>query len=336
MEKAIRAVDVGFGLTKAIGIVSGRRVKSNVVSVVGHPLSEGTFDVAEPPFQVAVEENGTRGDFVPLGAAALENSEYVPDKRPSDWMLSYDWLALFAGSMLRMQPDKFFHSFNLVTGLPISDYHFKEGLMSRLAGKTFTVKDASANEHVIQIHRTFVMTQPYGSYFRFILNADGTPTEDYKSKWFVCDIGAGTIGFLAVNENMGEIRPLTQSREFGLLRTFKAVANEIYQDLGINPHIYEVSEWLAAGKIPYKNNFIDVNDYFDTYASSLAETVAKQLRSVWPESGRVDRLVVTGGGALALKKYLNPLLADYSNISWGDRFSNVEGYLRFGLSQWAG
>jgi len=147
----------------------------------------------------------------------------------------------------------------------------------------------------------------------------------------IVDIGGNTMNLLAVN-GLEEITQLTTSTEFGLLRALDGVRDKLRASFHhFTPETHEVSEWLAAGKFRHSGQNHELWPFAEPYLVPLLNLVQTKLAQTWPESGRFDALLLSGGGAAVLGRYLMARLASqFANphIVPDPRWANARGYYK--------
>jgi len=322
-------VDVGFSTVKAFArrAIGGPTAETVFPSVVGTPAPAGTFSMAGDG-DLIVSVDG--GPLVPTGNAAFVYSTHTSGSRNPGWVLGEDWLTLLMAALGQMitVPDAVV---DLVIGLPVDDWaSYAEKLEDQLAGHRHTVAFHKQEPHSFLLRSVLVVTQPYGTLAGAALDQYGRLLPNIYAQGFigVADVGGGTVNLL-VADHLQEVSRFTTSGDLGLLPALDQVRAAITAGCpGLRPSTPEVAEWMAAGRFRYHGQPM-LLDNFDTPVIGLLSTLESWILSHWTEPGRLDEVLLTGGGALALGRYLQPRLQKHFPVRIADdaRTANARGYL---------
>jgi len=325
------ALDVGFSAVKQIA------GDSRVIfpSVVGTPMPQASFSIKHNMRALAVSGNG---HYTPVGDTALLQSQYVSGRRDPEWVLSQDWMTLFQTAISEVITTPLARV-KLVTGLPVGDWNrFQEQLRKRLTEQTFQFKRIGRDVQRVDVTGVIIMTQPYGSLLDKALDNAGRIVSNPWSEGRVgiVDIGGNTMNLLTVN-SLEEVTQLTTSDEFGLLRALDDVRTLLHNSFTrFSPDVHEVSEWLAKGTFRYQGAEYRTWDYAEAFLTPLIDLVITKVAEVWPESGRFDAVLLAGGGAAVLGRYIKAKMAgQFANveITSDPRWSNVRGYWKLAVRE---
>lgn len=329
----IVGLDVGYSAVK--GLCGERRCL--FPAVVGTPAPEGAFSMFHNQKLLAVSDNGK---FTPVGETALLQSNYATGRRDPEWVLSEDWLTLFQAALSELVTVPA-ATVQLVTGLPVGDWRrFAKPLKERLLAQ-FSFRRAGRGMQTITIADVLVVTQPYGSLLDMALGPAG---EILNNVWSgdglvgVIDIGGNTMNML-VTQRFEEVSRMTASVEFGLLHALDEVCDVLRQQFPhFSPATHEVSEWLAGGMFRYGGQEQQLWPYAEPFLMPLVELIQSKVAEKWTQAGRFEAVLLTGGGAAILGRYLRPCLREFASVTLASnsRWANVQGYYKFGLREWAG
>lgn len=325
-------IDVGYSAVKAL---DGEK-SCLFPSVVGTPVPQATFAIRRDQKALAVSGNG---HYTPVGETALLQSRYVSGRRDPDWVLGQEWLALFETALSEFCTAPL-TQVKLVTGLPVGDWNqFEEQLRGKLQ-QTFAFRRVWREQQRVEVKDVIVVTQPYGALLDMALGKEGQilHNEWSESRVGIVDIGGNTMNLLAVKA-FEEITHLTVSDQFGLLHALDEVRDHLKRSFSrFSPETHEVSEWLALGSFRHGGKDYDIWPYAEPYLSPLIDLVMVKLNDVWPESGRFDAVLLSGGGAAVLGRYLKSRMAGtFANVAIGadPRWANVRGYHKLALREFA-
>jgi len=330
----IVAADIGFS---AVKVLSNRDGKSIFPSVVGTPIPEGSFSFKRNQKALSITGNG---HYTPVGETALNHSNYVSGRLDREWVLSQDWktLLLTALSEVTTAP---YSRVSIVVGLPVSDWNRYEKDVYDYLKQTFNFKRLERNMQHVEVIHAAVITQVYGSLFDQIIDKNGALLSNAWSDGRVgcLDIGGNTMNIASVLPGLEEIENETKSYPFGLLRALDEVRLAIGNSFpNFSPELHEVSEWLAIGTFRYRGQDHDIWPYAEPYLMPLIDRIITKVNDTLPESGRFDALLISGGGAATLGKYIKSSLSkQFANIAIAEdpRWANVRGYLKYGLREFA-
>lgn len=191
---------------------------------------------------------------------------------------------------------------DLVTGLPVE--FFKKdriGLMERMA----TWENAR-----VRIKSVNVVPQPMGTLMDLSLDWDGKEVMDLKKRRIaLIDVGQGTIDAIEIVD--GRVSPNYHGRSVGISRMFDelyASLNKTYPNSGIVradiPKIARDGMFVSYGEDK------SIQPLLKGAKKRMAEMVESVIAEAWPSTAQLYRIVVTGGGADALRdvlpKHVNP------------------------------
>lgn len=221
--------------------------------------------------------------------------------------------------------------FNLVTGLPVDEYkQFKEVLREQLL-KNHYIKvidgDSSIEKNII-IKKCKVVPQPFGTIFNEMLTDDGgIKTESYVDSILgVVDIGFRTTDFVVTNK-LEFIDKLSFTSSVALNTAYKLISRELKEQLNINKSIYQLDDIVQAGKIVVKGKQYDILELKDKAFNLAAQQIISEINSFWPQLWEFSKVLITGGGGIALFNYLKDYI-DNCYLVHDGQFSNVNGYLK--------
>ena len=323
-------VDVGYSALKTINVDNSQRV--SFPSVVGRSITgAGSYSFSENGLAIRL---GDEKNFTPLGIEALETQRQATGQRDAGWVRRDEWLRLFlAGAGQVIDGDE---TVNVVTGLPVADHErYKGALKERLEGKSFTFQLRDRDEQTVTINNVLVPSQPYGTLFTAAFDAYGHSKDSKYSTGFggILDTGGHTVNLLAVRA-MTAVQNMTGSRPFGLLHALEPAAEEInaeFTRLGYTPH--DVAKAMERGYIVAKGEQYQIDQYTDHHLREFTNAIVTFVNRTFARAGRLEWLLLSGGGVLAIDDYLvEALSADFGNVKLVDdpRWANVRGYRSIG------
>ena len=319
-------IDVGYNAVKA---VYGEKM---VVfpSIVGSP-DESRFSLNGTGNDNSVIEVDGQGYLI--GTEALAQSRFATRKQDRGWINSQEYKVLFLTALAQITKSSRV-DMDIVTGLPVNFYDDKEVLQNNLLGE-HKIKYSDRPSQVFTIRNCRVIPQPFGTILSVALNDNGKAIESnpYASgeidKVGIIDIGGKTVNLLTINR-LREIGTETESHDSGTWKAISAVKKLImskYPDLK-EKHDHEVAEIIKDNTLRYHGKSIDISDIVNNELAMLSNEITTHVANLWNKSGDLDRILITGGGALLIGKSIK---AEFSQaeIVKNPVFANAMGYWKF-------
>jgi len=329
----LSAIDIGYRGTKALA-TNGRQ--AHFPSEVG-PERKKTFSLDEAR-QDSMIITTREGETWYAGQTAMKRTRST-GRRDAEWLFTDSYKVLLYAALSELH--KATTTTSVVTGLPLEHW---EALVER-AREVFlgdhTFKRNGGRWQTVTVENVFIVTQPYGS----LLDLAMTDTGKFLDNPFatgtvgVADIGGVTLNLL-VTEALDEVGQWTQGDDLGLLEAIDEITSDIKADCpAFKPRTREVAGWLAVGTFEYQSKQVDIAPYATPHLEPLVETILNRISEVWPEPGRYNAMLLTGGGAAILGPMLKARMnSDYANVTIARDavFANVRGYLKLARRLWEG
>ncbi|BAD42268.1 ParM/StbA family protein [Symbiobacterium thermophilum] len=209
-------------------------------------------------------------------------------------------------------------TFSVVTGLPPGRMHLADQFVRSVRGDHRVVRYRTGNpeELYLRVDRVTVVPQPLGTYWSQVLDARGQLAQQHPAadaRVGIVDIGFRTTDLVTVEG--GEYVP-EQSRTVptGLSAAYGAVANALLREYGIERENHALDEAIISGEIGVSGRRVDITGLREKAFEQLATKVLVEIRSTW-QVADYDFLWFTGGGGLALQRYLVPQFSQASLIA---------------------
>lgn len=203
---------------------------------------------------------------------------------------------------------------------PFRDYFLKRaehGINFKYNGKQFSfyVKDV------------LVFPQDYAAAVVF--------KDDVLGQYSTCyciDIGDGTTDMVGIVDGMPE-KDTMLSREIGMSKLRSRIIDDIINDYRVNLKDRDVEDYLVGKKIILPPEDEDaIKARMDKTAIDFATELVNQLHSKVPDF-RTSAVIFSGGGAMALKKYLEMTKAFSFTFYIEDINANAVGYQQLAKMQ---
>lgn len=329
----ILAIDVGFGNTKLCwdatrGVYSEFTFKSIAPISL---LKQESMTGAGGMDRVGIMVNGTQylvgPEAVDAGGVATLETNFVG--RPQ-------YLALLRGAIYyHMKCSGVVHQTidALAVGLPVSNYSLHRSALEKLAIGTHTIatppglSNSFGDNLNVEVKRVLVLPQPLGA-LRARAATDSSIADAAKTN-LIIDAGFNTFDWL-LSRGMRVDIERSGSFEGGVAHILKRVSNQAGKILGVGALDFnEVERALESGELVVNAKKYDFKA-FQTVAEAAADAVVDRFMNAQDQVGRIDQIVMTGGGAkfyvAALRRRFpdHKIVADEKSI-----MSNVRGFYLF-------
>ncbi|MEW6622469.1 MAG: ParM/StbA family protein [Bacillota bacterium] len=318
-------VDLGYGFIKLIGAVG--EVKFPSIVGLGGELQYSTslsFNKNELDLNNLMVKLNHETYFV--GNLALRQSDIatrsldshrVNDKNSSVLMLT-------ALGLLSKRDNEVF---NLVTGLPISNYNSHKEWAQKMYGQheVAFIGDKTDRPKRFTLKKIHVIPQPLGTFYDQLLNSSGGITNKDLADLMIgiVDIGYKTTGYAAVN-NLEMVEHLSYSNDNALSNAYRMVAAYLRKEYGINKEIFELDNILEKGWLKIAGKLQDIENTKNEIFEKVASKIVTDILSIW-DYKEFDLIYLTGGGGQALAKYILPHFPNMRLVD-GPQHANVRGY----------
>jgi plasmid segregation protein ParM len=330
MDKIVGA-DIGYGYTKALSdggkqvtfaSVMGSAVKIRYENdLVTSGKNHHAYTVGDSTWFV--------GDFARLQCARAQ--QICPLARQRTNMAftkvalsaALDELGIHSGSV------------KLVTGLPVRWYGDKEDLERQLKGVHIWQCDGQLRQ--VTVTDVLTVPQPVGSYFNAILGPTGYLVNDglAGARVGVLDIGMHTTDFVLLDA-LRYIETASGSVETAMGTAYAQIARELQERFKIERTIHDVDIILRNGHtVTVFDREHNIADLIRPALDATAETVLGQVATAWGDGRDIRRVLVTGGGAIAMAEYVRARYPHAVKLP-EPAMENVRGYLKYGRRKWNG
>jgi plasmid segregation protein ParM len=329
-------IDIGFGFTKATNgkdLVIFKSVLGETVDIQ-FVLNPNTNDALRSLHVILDGQGYFVGDF----AEQQSNARQFTLDQESLISQFARALALTAIGQLNSNYDVI----NVVSGLPVGffrQYHQK--LAKTLAGSheiSFKTANDSNEVRKFSIQRIKIIPQPLGSLLNLIMNDMGAIVNERltKQKVGIVDIGFRTTDF-CLFDRLRYVERGSSTTDTGMARCFGVISKKLREETGVDVELYRMYEGVEKGSIRIRGKEVSISKARDRLFENAARTIAGDMSRLWADDWDMDAIIVTGGGATVLTKYLQPLVT--GNIipidpAADQRLNNVKGYLKYARHLW--
>jgi plasmid segregation protein ParM len=336
LQSIIAGVDVGFGRLKALSLEH----RLEYPSVVG-PWRELRYrsELNSSSFleHMAVEYAGQK---LFIGEEAYRQSKARVNMSPERFCSS-EGMALLLSALAVLAHSRN-AAFNLVTGLPVNAFASqKDRYNQTLAGRHYIkllCPDGNCEERYLTIADVKVVPQPMGTVFSYVLDASGklTDRELASARLAVLDIGANTVDLCRVDSLQFVDRESTSFSDIGVFECYKQISLEILNSFGIEIPAEEIEPHIMNSAIKVGGRLQSIDGIKDRVFYDAAERIVSRALNVWRSTWQLDKIFVTGGGAVLFGEQVARVLNSPGQVEVCKQgtFSNTLGYLRLGQRAW--
>ncbi len=326
----IRAIDLGFGAVKGICGVRAVEYPSAVGSFRPIRFSTGMEkqDIKE---RLCVEFEGRRyfiGDI-----AYKQSSPRVTMN--SDRFISQEGLALMMSALILLSNNQY-EDVKLITGLPVNEYAglkdmYKNTLLGRHYIQQINADGSGGNFYAFNIEKVQILPQPIGTIFDAVLDDKGQFNNKVLAdgRIAVLDVGKYTVD-LALTDSLQFVdRSSVSFSDIGIFDAYKDLSLEL-KTRGFDIPADSLEPFIRNGK-----KLDGLAELKERVFVAQAEKIISRVYNTWSDLWNIDRIFITGGGAVVLGEHLiKHLNTDKAVICDKPTFTNCKGYFKFANKVW--
>jgi len=333
---AVLGVDIGFGFTKA----SNGNEQIMLKSIFGDAVDIQFHSNVGKMSQID-KLHVTLGDHSYFVGDYAEQQSNVRQFTLDQDKLINDFIRILTLSAAGRfsEADK---PLGIVSGLPAG--FFKENskqVAELLTGKhhiVFHHPDRTESKKTIYIKKIRMMPQPLGSFFNLLMDDSGKIINKdlARQKVGIIDIGFRTTD-ISIFDRLEYIDRGSATMDTGIAKSFNIIAGKLQEKSGIRIELYRLYDAVETGVIKMRGQEYNISKIKDQVFSQSAETIANDVERLWSNDWDIDAIILTGGGGMALSKYLNPLITGniiLPELNTDARLNNVTGYIKYGKHIW--
>ena len=323
MSKNILALDLGYGSIKvAYRTALGQLRYQKLITAIGEVHKTENFDIKD----VNIYEYESQLYYIGPNALRLPSKDiidivdYNKFKLVSPIIISYYLNLIQAGENITFD--------TIVVGLSL----------------VYANNSADYLEYLKNKLNLKVIVLPQGISSKFAIERYGLdPTDDSQitnvkfNDYIGVDIGFNTIDVFSVIGGKSSISATKGYKGDGVIKVAKELSNDVEHNLRIELSIQDYKNVLETGFLYHRGNNFDlsakIQEYFVEYLIKLIDTVERDYSKA---INKVDRLIMVGGGANLIQKYINDdklqthvdkkYSGDFLRIPKIPEFYNVLGY----------
>jgi plasmid segregation protein ParM len=329
MVSVVRAIDVGYGMTKYVlqsdgaGKFTCGSFPSLVALGMGRQLGAGYFDERDT---VVVEWKGQSYEVGPdVALVSRGHSTRVLD---ASYIRSDDYQILIRGVLKKMGLSRLDL---LVLGAPLLNFD----QVSTTLQESFTGTIELGPKERVEVARVVVLPQPVGGLaWSGSQAATNGVSRELTERTLMIDVGYFTVDWL-VAEGTRVLPERSGSYPGGVSTLIRELANEVSRKTGedittmamwekIDRHLYAREKFTIYGK-PY-----DLTQHAQTVRSSVSQSVSAIAHRIG-DAKDISQMLLVGGGAKQFAEALQAMYPSMSiNIVPEAPFANVRGFQLIG------
>lgn len=323
MSAVVRAIDVGFGITKfSTGSLDGR------ISVDHFPSL--AFYAPTPPSRDTLRGH-RRTVCVPVGKlwyevgpdAALAADRFRATQLHDGYTETDEYRALTAGALHYMKQPVIDL---LVVGLPVAQYVLRRAALEKAMTGTFE----TGRGRQVTVRKALVVAQPQGALFSYAAGS-GRIAETLGQRSLVIDAGTRTFDWL-VTQGMRAMPGLSHSVNRGVSDILRVIAEGIGADIGEPYGDHDAIDLALRTRKPlriYQRPY-DMRPHAVT-AEKIAEQAVTSMLERLGSSHGFEHVVLAGGGAFLFRKALKARLPKMTCTEIDQPlYANVKGFQLLG------
>jgi len=313
-------VDIGYGYTK---VAAADKAQVVIPSIVGSN--------ERPSYRTNI---GDRIKIVPLslnghsylvGEAAKRFSRHQYRLFDSSFSESPYYLLLFVFALSQVENVEG-EPIAVVTGLPVNHYSPERAKqIQKLLSQSHNVSMPSG-QSILKVEKVKVIPQPFGSLFDLLLSDDGKlkDPQDIHGSVGIIDIGFQTTDLALSCPQFVEAS--SGSLEVGVRSVADELARDLNRKYSVTLDTSEAEDALRLKAVKIFGEKIDLSYTIKERTREVAERILSYAHTLWGGGQKLNRLILTGGGA----HLFQPYFAEYPNLYVPEQptLSNVRGYLK--------
>ena len=251
--------------------------------------------------------------------------------RSSDRYLSKEYLLELLIAIKQVATER---NISLTIGVPCRDFEntsLKNEMVERIMGRheITVIENDSSEDSIINIQDVFVTCEPLGTLCDFVFNEKLQVINDRHSlNYVIIDIGFSTTDILATK---GLQVDRLAGKDIGcmdIVRNFVREMNNLKKDTDYHFTNVDVSDDISPIVYKYGEKF-DFSKQLDEVKSAFASDLESFIRDTGINLANYDRIIYTGGGALAMQDYIK--LRSNAIIHKDAQITNARGFYKYTL-----
>lgn len=324
-------IDIGFLYTKSL-VNNERKLMKSVVgdgfNLQFQSLSMGTSDKD----QIIVEMDNKQ---LFVSDQAIDQSESIYHSLQPNRFDSMATKALMHVAFSHLGSGN--HKAYVVSGLPVSHFtKFKDEIKSLMVSDHHIRVDLNGEKifSAVDVLDGRFIPQPFGVYINEILNWEGKVINPsiLEETWAVWDIGFGTTD-VYVMKGLTPVERQTFSTETAMNHAYGIISNKILSTFDTLLKLHEIEPVVMSGKFFKNGKVYDMRTVINNAFESTAMELISEISHRWRGSWRIDHILLAGGGAIHLNKFILPSFPNMELVQ-DSQWAVINGYAKWGVKTW--
>ncbi|ADD67453.1 MreB-like ATPase involved in cell division [Denitrovibrio acetiphilus DSM 12809] len=301
-------IDVGYGDVKAVYVEDGELKYFKLPTAVAYAPSNSIdiIDSAEVVYSFQGREYIV-GESARFGAFSTRSFDFL--KRYSPLFIHHTL------KVLKIEPT------HVATGLPL-------GLFNRKDEMTKELITAQVDGNTIKAEFS-MFPQAVGILLDYRMDDAGKVKADTAKNGIVLDIGFNTIDVLCFEKGTAIRSDAKTLDKFGISKIVLELVELINREHGIQLSDQEAKDVFLAGQMNVYGSRIDLTEAIRNITEMYFDEVMHNIRSLWDKRlQRADLLLLAGGGAVTIAKYVPSEYAKIVKVPERSEFANARGYFK--------
>jgi len=316
-------VDIGNGYTKAVSSTRDASFQSVVAPAQAIAYSAQERDASLIEIKLDSQEY-----FV--GELALRQSSFAVQDVGRQRLSSRAYAHLFATAMALVMPQSC--DVEVVCGLPVAWYEAERARVSERLRGTWETQRAGLSRATFHVLSVRVVPEPLGTLLSLALAADGTVADASLMRQTVgiLDVGTKTSDFAVFGPGLEYRQDWGGSIESGLSLILGRIIAHASNTWGMELSLAEADRCLQERAVTVRGERHDLSKVIATGRRALAERVLARMGQLWDGGLKIDRILLSGGGAESLAPYIISVYPHAQVVS-APFMANANGFYRWGI-----
>lgn len=324
-------LDVGFGVTKAIGSNGHSISFPSVYGAYRAIKFQAQQIMAKYPGDMLSDDDGDWfvGELamsqVPHGELfRLRGRTVNEDRFGNIYRLRFAKAAL--GKIFPGMENRDVLNIKIATGLPVDYMKDADNLKELLEGQHLIKTDQT--EFIANVVQVMVMPQPYGTIYANTLTNTGEVNECHEAeRTGVIDVGTYTID-VALDDRGEFIDSSSGTKESGTYLAQNHLDEVLTNDLGEKPTYADIEYVLRNRCLKIHGKPVDYTDAVEEAIEPVRSATISLINDKWRTAKRIDVPYLAGGGAYLVHKAVLGVY-DHVQLVENAQFANAQGYLNY-------
>lgn len=303
-SKTVIGIDPGFGFTKMAGPET--RGGSGFRSIIGTLQGERSQQYFAQPDQLDIYDPSSRrwyvfGDY----AERMLGTDGVQYPTGSERVTSKNYRLFYYAALSRALKPGEHDNVWIVTGLPVKDINkagYADAVAEMLRGDHHFI--SNAGDYQISINEVYILPQPMGSFFHYVLNPDASGVAEDRKELMnqenvFIDVGTLTTDITTLRRNFAIPPNASGSIDAGVRVLYDRIRKTVFGSWTTPFPMAELDNVIKSKKWtdPATGKDINVSSAIEDARDFMWQQISELLLETVQDARTVNNFFVTGGGA---------------------------------------